>query len=98
MIINNVMLKLKDNNEDAVLKVKEELLSMKDSIEFLNDIIVELNTRKGESNFDILFITMFESMTDFDSYITHPVHVKVSQNIGSNIEQNASVCFESDLN
>ena len=92
------MLKLKDNTEEAVLKVKEELLSMKDSIEFLNDIIVELNTREGESNFDILFITMFESTEDFDSYIVHPVHVKVSQNIGSNIEQSAAVCFESDLN
>lgn len=92
------MLKLKDNNEEAVLEVKKELLSMKDSIEFLNDIIVELNTRKGESNFDILFITMFESMKDFDLYITHPVHVKVSQNIGSSIEKSASVCFESDIN
>ena len=91
------MLKLKDNTEEAVLKVKEELLSMKDSIEFLNDIIVELNTREGESNFDILFITMFESTADFDSYITHPVHVKVSQKIGSNIEQSAAVYFESDI-
>jgi Stress responsive A/B Barrel Domain. len=98
LIINNVMLKLKNNTEEAVLKVKEELLSMKDSIEFLNDIIVELNTREGESNFDILFITMFESTADFDSYITHPVHVKVSQNIGNNIEQSAAVYFESDLN
>ena len=98
MIINNAMLKLKDRDDESISKVKEELLSMKGNIEVLHDIKVELNIREGESNFDILFITMFESMTDFDSYLAHPVHVKVSQNIGSNIEQSAAVCFESDIN
>ncbi|MGB9978176.1 Dabb family protein [Methanobacterium sp.] len=96
MIINNAMLKLKERDDESILKVKEELLSMKGNIEVLHDINVELNIREGESNFDILFITLFESMADFDAYLTHPVHVKVSQNIGSNIEQNAAVCFESN--
>ncbi|MEL7669558.1 Dabb family protein [Methanobacterium sp.] len=98
MITNNVMLKLKDNNNKIISNVKEELLSMKGNIEFLKDITVELNIREGASNFDILFVTTFESMADFDAYLTHPVHVKVSQNIGSNIEESAAVCFESSIN
>lgn len=96
MIVNNVMLKLKNNDEKTLSKVKEELMSMNGSVDVLKDIKVETNVLKKEANFDIFFQTKFDSMKDFEAYLTHPKHLKVSESIGSNIESSASVCSNSD--
>jgi hypothetical protein len=94
MIINNLMLKLKDRSDESISKVKDEFLSMMGNIESLQDVTVELNIRKVESNFDILLITKFETMEDCESYIVHPFHLNVLDNIGSNVEASAVVCYE----
>lgn len=96
MITNNVMLKLKNKDDESISKVKEELWSMNGNIGVLSDIIVKSNIFKGSSNFDIFFSTKFKSMDDYDAYLVHPLHIKVSENIGSNIESSASVCYKSD--
>lgn len=96
MIINSVMLKLKNNDERTISKVKEQLLSMKGNIDVLDDIFVKSNIIRKDPNFDIFFSTKFKKMGDFNAYLTHPLHIKVSKNIGGNIESSASVCYESD--
>jgi hypothetical protein len=91
MIVNNVMLKLKNRDDDNISNVKAELLSMKGNIDVLNDIVVASNINKEDPNFDIFFSTKFESVQDYQTYLVHPLHIKVSKNIGSNIESTASI-------
>ncbi len=71
MIINNVMLKLKNPNGNENELVQSALLSMKGKIDALLDIQVESNVRPEEGAYDILFITKFASMEDLDAYLAH---------------------------
>lgn len=94
MIVNNMMLKLKDSNSETIAKTKDVLLSMQGKIEFLLDIKVEADIRHGKFSYDIMFITKFDSMEDMNAYLTHPVHVEVSKYITSVIENQVAVCYE----
>lgn len=96
MIVNNLLLKLKDNKQENVLKAQEVLLSMRGKIEVLRDVQVEVNIRHGGSSFDLILITKFDAMDDLEAYLIHPVHVEVSQYIGSVLETGASVCYETN--
>lgn len=95
MIVNNLMLKLKNRDDETIRKVKEELLSMMGNVDVLRGVEVQRNIREGEVNYDLLVTTEFESMEDFDTYIIHPFHIEVSENIGSYIQEIAAVCFKS---
>ncbi|NSB13788.1 hypothetical protein BCD95_002047 [Clostridium beijerinckii] len=57
MVINNLLLKLKNRDADNIKKTQEVLLSMRGKIEVLIDIQAEINIRPGESNYDIILIT-----------------------------------------
>lgn len=95
MVTNNLLLKLKDKTSDNIMKTRDVLLSMRGKIEFLRDLKVELDIRHGESSYDIMLITQFASMKDFDAYRIHPVHVEVAKYIAGVLESAASVCYES---
>lgn len=95
MITNNLLLKLKERNSETIVKTKEVLLSMRGKIEFLRDLQVEVDIRHGESSYDIILITKFASMEDFDAYLAHPVHIDVAKYIASVLETGAAVCYES---
>ena len=73
MVINNLLLKLKNRDADNIKKTQEVLLSMRGKIEVLIDIQAEINIRPGESNYDIILITKFASLEDLDKYLIHPV-------------------------
>ncbi|MTK63663.1 MAG: Dabb family protein [Methanobacterium sp.] len=96
MIINNVMLKLKNSDSETVSNVKNELLTMKGKVDVLKDIQVHTDILKQDPNFDIFFQTKFASMKDFDAYKIHPKHIKVTEKIGGNIASSASVCARSN--
>jgi hypothetical protein len=95
MITNNLLLKLKDRNSENIDKARDVLLSMQGKIEFLRDLRVAVDIRHGESSYDILLITKFNSMKDLDAYLVHPVHVEVSKYIAGVLEAGAAVCYES---
>ncbi len=95
MIINNLLLKLKERNSENIIKTKDVLLSMRGKIECLRDLKVEVDIRHGEASYDMILITQFDSMEDFDSYLIHPVHMEVSKYIISVLETGAAVCYES---
>ncbi len=94
MIVNNLMLKLKNRDEKSIMEAKNVLLSMKGNIEFLLDLQVETNIRAGSSAYDIVLIAKYVSMKDLESYLAHPKHVEVGKFIGSVLESQASVCYE----
>lgn len=95
MITNNLLIKLKEQNNEIIVKTNAMLLSMKGEIEVFCDLQVEVDIRHGESSYDILLITKFASMEDMDAYLVHPVHVEVSKYILSVMETGVAVCYES---
>ena len=95
MITNNLLIKLKERNQENAEKAKSVLLSMKGKIDVLGGLQVEIDIRHGESSYDILLITHFSSMEDMEAYLVHPVHVEVSKYVAGVLESGASVCYES---
>lgn len=94
MIINNLLLKLKDRSSENIAKTRDVLLSMQGKIEALHDLQVNVNIRYTESSYDILLIAQFASMQDLNAYLVHPMHIEVSKNIAAVLEAGASVCYE----
>ncbi|ODA41901.1 Dabb family protein [Desulfosporosinus sp. BG] len=94
MIINNLLIKLKEQNNEIIEETRTALLGMKGKIEVLRDLQVEVDIRHGESSYDILLITKFASMEDMDAYLVHPVHVEVSKYILKVMETGAAVCYK----
>ncbi len=94
MIINNLLLKLKDRDINNIKQTQNTLLNMKGKISVLLDIQAEINIRPNKTNYDIILITKFESLEDMNSYLTNSVHLEVAKFIGSVLDTQASVCYE----
>lgn len=94
MVINNLMLKLKDRSTGNIGKTRDVLLGMKGKIGELTDLKVEVNIRPGASSYDVLMIAKFPSIRDFEAYLVHPIHIEVGKYIASVLETSASVCYE----
>ncbi len=94
MIVNNVLLRLKDRNEEIIKNTQKVLLNMNGKIEVLIDVQAELNIRPGQSAYDILLITKFASLDDMNTYLSHPVHLEVAQYIGGVLDTQATLCYE----
>ncbi|ANS74726.1 stress protein [Paenibacillus yonginensis] len=94
MIINHLLLKLKDRSAEQIEHTRSVLLGMKGKIDVLVDIQAEVNVRPGPSGYDLILITKFESMADLDKYLAHPAHLDVARFIGSVLDTQASVCCE----
>ncbi|MBY9078808.1 Dabb family protein [Paenibacillus sp. HN-1] len=94
MLTNNLLIKLKDNSPEMRSRVRERLLGMKGQIENLSGIEVREEVRTGQSAFDLMLITCFRSMEDYEAYLTHPIHVEVSVFMQSVIESGASLLYQ----
>jgi hypothetical protein len=95
MVINNLMIKLKERNGSEIEKAKNILLSMKGKIPVLLDIQVKIDVRgPGEAPYDIMLITQFNVIEDRKLYLDHPVHLEVAKYITSVTDINASLCYE----
>lgn len=94
MIINNLLLKLKDGSPGNIAKARDVLLSMKGKIEVLVDLTVEVNVRPGPVSYDLLLIARYASIEDFEAYLVHPIHVEVGKYIASVLESSAAVCYK----
>jgi hypothetical protein len=95
MIVNNLMFKLKKRDAANVAKVQNILLGMKGKIEFLRDIEVHPTVRQEPISYDLLMITKYNSLKDFEGYIAHPAHVEVGKKIHDLIDSVAAVMYES---
>lgn len=94
MIVHNLLLKLNDRSSKNIEKVRELLLSMQDKIEVIRDLKVFLGVRRAESSYDIALIAKFDTMADFQAYLTHPEHVEIGNQLKSELAAAASVCYE----
>lgn len=81
MITHIILIKLKDNNEDAINNMKSKLLGMKGKIEFLKDLSVGVDFAHAEISYDIAMVAQVNSKEDLNAYIAHPVHIEVGKYI-----------------
>jgi Stress responsive A/B Barrel Domain. len=92
MIVNHLLLKLKDQSPKHIEQVQTVLLSMRGKIDVLLDVQAEANIRPGPSAYDLILITKFASLEDMDEYLIHPEHQDVAKLIGTVLETQAYVC------
>ncbi|AIQ65388.1 Stress responsive A/B Barrel Domain protein [compost metagenome] len=94
MLTNNLLIKLKNNSPELRSRVRERLLGMKGQIENLAGIEVREEVRTGQSAFDLMLITRFRSIEDYEAYLIHPIHVEVSAFMQGVIESGASLLYQ----
>ncbi|UQZ34132.1 stress protein [Paenibacillus sp. PK3_47] len=94
MIVNHVLLKLKDRSPEHIKQVQTVLLGLRGKIDVLLDVQAEVNVRPGPSAYDVILITRFASLEDMDEYLIHPAHQEVAKWIGTVLETQASVCCD----
>jgi hypothetical protein len=94
MIVNNLLIKLKDNSKEKLEEAKNVLSGLKGNIPVLLDSRVEVDINIGKSPYDIMLINSFNSPEDLQTYLDHPVHKKVAEYITPAMEKAASLCYE----
>ena len=77
------------NKQEVGNKVKSELETLKESIKEIVEIKVHIN-ELSSSNMDILLDSLFENEETMAAYKIHPEHIRVSDYIGS-VLQNRTV-------
>ena len=94
MVINNLLIKLKNRDSKSIAEAKSVLDGLAGNIPVLLDSRVEVDIRAGESAYDIMLINTFASAQDIQTYLAHPVHVEVAKFIVAAMESSASLCYE----
>ncbi|MFS0855784.1 MULTISPECIES: Dabb family protein [Paenibacillus] len=94
MIINHLLIRLKDSSDTKIEETQEVLLKMKGNIATLLDMQVKIDMRRDSSSYDLMLITKFASITDMETYLVDPLHQEVSIFIGGVLDSLASVCYE----
>ena len=92
------MWKLKKGNclENAK-KIKKDLEALKDKINFIRQINVEINLENftdDENNYDVILISSFNNISDLKFYQNNSEHIKVADFIKSCIEKRVFIDFE----
>lgn len=78
MIKHIVMWKLKEENkEENALKIKNDILELKNIIKEIKEIEVGIDINKSDAAYDIVLYSSFDSQKDLDAYQVHPKHKEV---------------------
>ncbi len=81
MIRHIVFLKIPNCDDELKQKIKQEILSLRESISVLKNMEVGLNFSPEERAYDIALIADFESKDDLNIYATNPTHLKLIQKL-----------------
>ena len=72
-----------------------KLLDMKDAIPEIQSIEVGINDEKASpSNYDVILITKFSSMTDLQAYKVHPAHQELVEYLQTIRELRVAIDYE----
>ena len=66
---------------------------MKEKIDVIRKIDVEFNVNPAEK-YDLVLVSEFVDLTDLETYVKHPEHLKVSELIVNNRVERACVDYE----
>ncbi len=84
MLKHIVLFKFKDENkQENLLKAKELLEALVDSIPSLKSMEVGLNFSKESRAMDLSIIAIFDTIEDLEIYSNHPKHLEVVKFIKS---------------
>lgn len=94
MIVHNVLFKLNDRSRENIERVREALLGMAGRIEGMRDFRVEIDFLHAEPSYDLGLFATFETKTDFETYLPHPVHRGILKDIEGSLAALAIVSYE----
>ncbi|MDR2516465.1 MAG: Dabb family protein [Spirochaetaceae bacterium] len=94
MVTSVILFKLKEKNDENIVRIREKLLGMQGKIPELKSITVKNNVRSSPTGFDAVMIAVYDSIKDFEAYAVHPVHVEAGNFILKLCEQTASALYE----
>jgi hypothetical protein len=94
MVVNTLLIKLKDHSKEKLEEARNILLGLKGAIPVLLDSRVEVDINAGKSSYDIMLINSFNSPEDLQTYLDHPVHKKAAESLAPAMEKTASLCYE----
>ena len=99
MIKHVVMFKLKselstENKGKLTLDIKKELELLVRKIDFIKEFEVGINIKASKRAFNIVLISLFDSLGKLEEYRTHPAHVKVVEFITQYTENIVAVDYE----
>ncbi|MDF2923405.1 MAG: Dabb family protein [Paenibacillaceae bacterium] len=83
MLRHIVFFKLNDPTSEVLQETKRVLMNMKGKIPELLDIEVGIDVVRSERSYDVALTTTFESLEAMNAYQIHPLHLEVSQYIGT---------------
>ena len=95
MVINNLMIKLKQRDKESIDTAVSVLRELKGNVPVLLDSRVETDLRE-DAGYDIMLINTFNSFEDIQTYLSHPAHMKVADYISNRIEERASFCYKTE--
>jgi Stress responsive A/B Barrel Domain len=95
MIKHIVMWKLKENalgntKEANALTIKKQLEDLVGTITEIKSLEVGINFNPSEAAFDVVLYSEFENEESLNSYMKHPLHVKVADFV-SQVRENRVV-------
>ena len=94
MIVHNLLLKLNNRSSESITNARELLLTMNGNVEIIRNLTVAEDIRREDSSYDLALIARFDTKEDYETYLVHPYHVQVGNQLKDNIAAAASVCFE----
>lgn len=95
MITHVVMWKLKEQNKkENALKLRNELLALKKTIEVIEFISVDFNLEQAPvENFDVVLTLKVETWEDLGIYANHPDHVNIIDFVRSIVTQRVAIDY-----
>ncbi len=79
-------------NKENAQKVKEELEALKDIVNGIIELKVNINTLSS-GNRDIILNSLFEDEKALDAYQIHPEHVRVGAFIGTVVQNRTCIDY-----
>jgi len=99
MIRHIVMWKLKDHAEgtpkdENIRRMKAALEALPSKIPFIREFRIGVNARAGDTSWDMVLSSGFESWDDLAAYQDHPAHLEVGKFVGKVRSERAIVDYE----
>ncbi|MBV9661085.1 MAG: Dabb family protein [Acidimicrobiales bacterium] len=94
MIHHIVLFKLKDASPDNVEMLRQRYYDSLSKVESIDDLKVEVSTRKTATSYDIVQDSTFKTVGDLDLYLKDPRHHEAGRMLVQASESVASCDYE----
>ena len=94
MVINTLLIRLKERDEASIQKAVDILKKLKGNVPVLLDSRVEVDVRHAENGYDIMLVNTFNSVDDIPVYVDDPGHAEAGAYVREVMDASASLCYE----